>query len=146
MLVRGWFRSKCRETKYMLVSRDQNAGQNRDIKIGNRSVKNVSQFKYLRTTVTNHFSEMPVLTKATQRNIPDDGILQKRLCLFDLHLLKPDQKHQCTISWLILCYLWYKYFFSHKFHRTWYRTKLHVTWKKQYTLKHTYSLNSCLFC
>jgi hypothetical protein len=39
-------------TKYMLVSRDQNAGQNREIKIGNRSFKNVSQFKYLGTTVT----------------------------------------------------------------------------------------------
>jgi hypothetical protein len=31
----------------MLVSRDQNAGQNREIKIGNRSFENVSQFKYL---------------------------------------------------------------------------------------------------
>jgi hypothetical protein len=30
-------------TKYMLVSRDQNAGQNREIKIGNRSFENVSQ-------------------------------------------------------------------------------------------------------
>jgi hypothetical protein len=38
---------------YMLVSRDQNAGQNREIKIGNRSFKNVSQFKYLATAVTN---------------------------------------------------------------------------------------------
>jgi hypothetical protein len=40
-------------TKYMLVSRDENAGQNLDIKIGNRSFENVSQFKYLGTTVTN---------------------------------------------------------------------------------------------
>jgi hypothetical protein len=40
-------------TKYILVSRDQNAGQNREIKIENRSFENVSQFKYLRTTVTN---------------------------------------------------------------------------------------------
>jgi hypothetical protein len=37
----------------MLVSRDQNAGQNREIKIGNKSFGNVSQFKYLGTTVTN---------------------------------------------------------------------------------------------
>jgi hypothetical protein len=40
----------------MLVSRDKNAGQTRDIKIGNRSFENVSQFKYVGTggtTVTN---------------------------------------------------------------------------------------------
>jgi hypothetical protein len=38
---------------YMLVSRDQNAGQNQEIKTGNRSFENVSQFKYLGMTVTN---------------------------------------------------------------------------------------------
>jgi hypothetical protein len=32
--------------KYMLLSRHQNAGQNQDIKIGNRSFENVSQFRY----------------------------------------------------------------------------------------------------
>jgi hypothetical protein len=37
----------------MLLSRHQNIGQNRDIKIANRSFENVSQFKYLGTTVTN---------------------------------------------------------------------------------------------
>jgi hypothetical protein len=37
----------------MLVSRDENAGQTREIKIGNRSFENMSQFKYLGTTVTN---------------------------------------------------------------------------------------------
>jgi hypothetical protein len=37
----------------MLLSRHQNVGQNRDIKIANRSFENVSQFKYLGTTVTN---------------------------------------------------------------------------------------------
>jgi hypothetical protein len=36
----------------MLLSRHQNAGQNRDIKIANRSFENVSQFRYLGTTVT----------------------------------------------------------------------------------------------
>jgi hypothetical protein len=41
------------KTKYMLVSRDQNAGQNREITIGNRSFQNVSQFKYMEMTVTN---------------------------------------------------------------------------------------------
>jgi hypothetical protein len=41
------------KTKYMLVSHDQNAGQNRDLKIGNRSFENISQLTYLGTTVTN---------------------------------------------------------------------------------------------
>jgi uncharacterized Fe-S center protein len=41
------------KTKCMSLSRHQNAGQNWDIKIANRSLENVSQFKYLGTTVTN---------------------------------------------------------------------------------------------
>jgi hypothetical protein len=41
------------KTKYMLLSRRQNVGQNLDIKTANRSFENVSQFKYLGTTVTN---------------------------------------------------------------------------------------------
>jgi hypothetical protein len=41
------------KTNYILVSCDQNACQNRDVKIENRSFENVSQFKYLGTTVTN---------------------------------------------------------------------------------------------
>jgi hypothetical protein len=36
----------------MLLSRHQNVGQNRDIKIANRSFECVSQFKYLGPTVT----------------------------------------------------------------------------------------------
>jgi hypothetical protein len=41
------------KTKYMLMSHDQNAGQNQDTQIGNRSFENVSQFKYLGMKVTN---------------------------------------------------------------------------------------------
>jgi hypothetical protein len=40
-------------SKYMLLSRQQNAGQNRDIKMANSSFENVSQFKYLVATGTN---------------------------------------------------------------------------------------------
>jgi hypothetical protein len=41
------------ETKYKVLSRHQNAGQNHDIKIGNRCFENVAQFRYLGTTITN---------------------------------------------------------------------------------------------
>jgi stress-induced morphogen len=41
------------KTKHMLLSRRQKAGQNWDIKIVNRSFENVSQLKYLGTTVIN---------------------------------------------------------------------------------------------
>jgi hypothetical protein len=42
-----------RETKYMLLSHPQNAGQNHEIKIATKSFENVAQFKYLGMTVTN---------------------------------------------------------------------------------------------
>jgi hypothetical protein len=41
------------KTEYMLVYRHQNTDQIRNIKIGSRSFENVSQFKYMGTTVTN---------------------------------------------------------------------------------------------
>jgi hypothetical protein len=54
----------------MLVPHDQNAGQNWDIKIGNRSFENVSQFKYLGTTVQNKQTPWPLVRK---RTIPTDS-------------------------------------------------------------------------
>jgi hypothetical protein len=41
------------KTKYMLLSRHQNTGQIHDIRIGNRCVENMAQFRYLGTTITN---------------------------------------------------------------------------------------------
>jgi hypothetical protein len=44
------------KTMYMVMSRDQNAGQNGYIQIGNKSFDTVEQFKYLGTTLTNQNS------------------------------------------------------------------------------------------
>jgi hypothetical protein len=41
------------KSTYMFLSRHQNIGRKRDIKIANRSFGKVSQLKYLGTTVTN---------------------------------------------------------------------------------------------
>jgi hypothetical protein len=41
------------KTKYMSLSRHQKAGQNHDIKIGNRWFENVAQFRYLGMTIRN---------------------------------------------------------------------------------------------
>jgi hypothetical protein len=40
------------KTKCILLCFNQNEDQNRDMKIANRSFENLSQFKYLGTTVT----------------------------------------------------------------------------------------------
>jgi hypothetical protein len=44
------------KTKYMATSRNQNAGQNHNIKVDNKSFERVDDFKYVRTTLTNQNS------------------------------------------------------------------------------------------
>jgi hypothetical protein len=39
------------KTKYMVMSRDQNAGRNNCVKIDNRSIERVVKLKYLGTTI-----------------------------------------------------------------------------------------------
>ena len=41
------------KTWYMVMSRDQNAGQSHSMKIDNSSIERVEEFKYLGTTLTN---------------------------------------------------------------------------------------------
>jgi hypothetical protein len=56
------------KTKYMLLPRHQNVGRNQDIKIANMSFENLSQFKYLRTTVTN---QHVIQEEIKRRNMQD---------------------------------------------------------------------------
>jgi len=44
------------KSKYMVMSRDQNAGQIHSVRIGNSTFDRVEEFKYLGTTVTNQNS------------------------------------------------------------------------------------------
>jgi hypothetical protein len=39
------------KTKYMIMSRHQNSGQNQNIRIANESFENVTKFKYLKSRV-----------------------------------------------------------------------------------------------
>ena len=41
------------KTKYMIMSRDQNAGRSHSMKIDNSSIERVEEFKYLGATLTN---------------------------------------------------------------------------------------------
>ena len=44
------------KTKYMVMCRDQNAGQSHSMKIDNSFFERVGEFKYLGTTLTNQNS------------------------------------------------------------------------------------------
>jgi hypothetical protein len=43
---------KVDKTKYMVMSRDRNAGRSHSVKIDNSSIERVEEFKYLGTTLT----------------------------------------------------------------------------------------------
>jgi len=44
------------KTKYMVMSRDQNAGRNHSVRIDNHTLERMEEFKYLGTIVTNQNS------------------------------------------------------------------------------------------
>jgi hypothetical protein len=56
-------------TKYMVMSGDQNAGQNGNIKLDNKQFERVEQFKYLGTTVTNrNYIQEEIKSRLKSRN------------------------------------------------------------------------------
>jgi hypothetical protein len=52
------------KTKYMVMSRNQNAGQNHIIKVDSKSFERVEELKYLGTTLTNQNSIHEEIKKA----------------------------------------------------------------------------------
>ena len=72
------------KTKYMIMSRDQNAGQSHSMKTDNSSVKRVEEFKYLGTMLTfkNSIQEELKLGNAcyySVQNLLSSSLLSKNL-------------------------------------------------------------------
>jgi len=76
------------KTKYMIMSRDQNAGQSHSMKTDNISIERVEEFKYLGTTLTNKNSirkEIKSILKLgnacyySVQNLLSSGLLSKKL-------------------------------------------------------------------
>ena len=76
------------KTKYMIMSRDQNAGRNHSMKIGNSSFERVEEFKYLGTSSTNQNSiqdEIKIILKSgnacyhSVQNLFSSSLLSKNL-------------------------------------------------------------------
>jgi hypothetical protein len=56
------------KTKYMVMSRDQNVGQNINIQIGNKSFETVQEFKYLGTTTDQNSIHEEIKTRLNSGN------------------------------------------------------------------------------
>jgi len=76
------------KTKYMVMSRDQNAGRSHNIKIDNSSLERVEEFKYLETIYQNFIQEdIKSRLKSgnaccnSVRNILSSGLLSKSLMI-----------------------------------------------------------------
>jgi hypothetical protein len=84
------------KTKYMLLSRHQNAVQNHCIKIACRSFENVSQFKYLETTVTNQNLIQDIKRRLNSGNASYHSVQN----LSSSHLLSKNIKIRIYISYI----------------------------------------------
>jgi hypothetical protein len=57
------------KTKYMIMSRHPNSGQNQNIRIANESFEKVEKFKYLGTILTNHIARGEYKLCSTSENL-----------------------------------------------------------------------------
>jgi hypothetical protein len=93
------------ETKYMVMSRDQNVGGNGNIQIGNKSFETVEQLKYLGTALTNRntiHEEFKSSLKSgnacySVQNLLSSSLLSKNVKIYTTVIL-PVVLHGCE-SW-----------------------------------------------
>jgi hypothetical protein len=92
------------KTKYMLLPHHQNAGQNWDIEIADRLFENVSQFKYLGTTVTNQnliqeeIKRRLIFGNACYHSV--QSLLSSRLLSKHLKMSIQDYNFACDFVWV----------------------------------------------
>jgi len=76
------------KTKYMVMSRDQNVGRIRSVRIDNSTFERVEEFKYLGTNLTNRNSIVEEIKKRLKsgnacyhsvHNLLSSGLLSKNL-------------------------------------------------------------------
>jgi len=76
------------KTKYMVMSRDQNVGRIRSVRIDNSTFERVEEFKYLGTTLTNRNSIVEEIKNRLKsgnacyhsvHNLLSSGLLSKNL-------------------------------------------------------------------
>jgi hypothetical protein len=94
----------CADVK-MLPSRLQNGGRHQDTKIANRSFGNVSQFKYLGTTITNQYLIQKEIKRRldsgnacchSAQNLPSSRLLSKKLKIrIYMTIILPMVLHGC---------------------------------------------------
>ena len=100
------------KTKYMVMSRDQNAGRNHSVKIDNSTFERVEEFKYLGTTLTNQNSiqgEMKSRLKSSNacyhlvQNLLSSRLLSKNLKIKIYRtIILPVVLYGCETWWLTL--------------------------------------------
>jgi hypothetical protein len=97
------------KTKYMVMSRDQNAGKNGNIQIGNKSFETVEQFKYLGITLMNQNSIHEIKSRLRSgnacyhsvQNLLSSSLLSKSVKIKIYRtIILPDVLYGCE-TWLL---------------------------------------------
>ena len=90
-------------TKYMVMSRDQNAGRNHSVRIDNSTFKRVEKFKYLGTTLTNQNSVMEeIKSRLRLRNACCHSVQN----LLSSRLLSKNLKIKIYRIIIFCCFVW----------------------------------------